>query len=99
MGRPLIGRSLSPRRVKISARWRPVSVVPSTSQRGSEWDGSTILPAEQWMTQHCLDVGRRDVVLRVLGLIAVVPIEILRVARETIEPGRCLGIVLEPHSY
>jgi len=54
---------------------------------------------EQWVTQHRLDVVRRDVVLRVLGLIAIVPIEILRVARETIQPGRCLGIVLQAHSY
>jgi len=53
---------------------------------------------EQGVTKQGLDLGRFDAVLGVFGLVAVVPIELLAVACETIQPRYGLGIVLEAHS-
>ncbi|MEI8360501.1 MAG: hypothetical protein WCH13_18710 [Deltaproteobacteria bacterium] len=50
------------------------------------------------MTKQGLDLGRFDAVLGVFGLVAVVPIELLAVACETIQPRYGPGIVLEAHS-
>jgi len=77
MGRQLIGRRWSSRRVKMSASRRPASVSPNSSQRGSSCAGLDDTPCEENSTvKERLDLGWLDAVLPILGAVAGIPVEL-----------------------